>query len=64
MVVVTMAVMSVHISFSLHVLDDPLVVLFSLSISKILMGGDHVNIKFWCEVIHGVLGWVMMLSFP
>jgi len=56
MVVVMMAVMSVHISFSLHVLDDPLVVLFSLSISKILMGGDHVNIKFWCEVIHGVLG--------
>jgi len=59
-----MSVFGMEICFSLHVLDDPLMVKFGLRIIKILLGGNHISIKFWCEVIHGVLGFVVMFGFP
>jgi len=53
----------VHLLISLQVFDDPLVVKFSLGISKIFTGGNHIWIKMWSEVIHGVLSNIMPLLF-
>jgi len=64
MVVMMMSVLGMEICFSLHVLNDPLMVKLGLRIIKILLGGNHISIKLWCEVIHGVLGYVVMFGFP
>ena len=59
-----MSVFGMEICFSLHVLDDPLMVKFGLRIIKILFGGNHISIKLWCEVIHGIFSFIVMFRFP
>jgi len=61
---VVMMMSGLEICFSLHVLNDPLVLKSGLSIIKIRLGCDNICIKSWCEVIHGVFGFVVVLLFP
>ena len=30
---------------------------------QVLLGGDHVSVKLWCEVVHGVGSFVVALVF-
>jgi len=64
MVVMTVMVLGMEICFGLHILNDPLMLKFGLRIFKILFGANHVRIKMWCEVIHGIFGLVVMFLFP
>jgi len=40
-----------------------LVIEASLSIVKVLLGGDDITVKSWSEVVIDVLGWILPLGF-
>jgi len=57
-------VLGMEICFGLHILNDPFMLKFSLRIFKILFGAYNIRIKMWCEVIHGIFGFIVMFLFP
>ena len=44
---------------NLQIINDPFVLEPGLGVVEVLIGGDHVTVKGWSEVIQGVLGFVV-----